>query len=605
MPQDVVQISCIDALALHLAFGNAHRHIPADRANLALQIAHARLARVVADDAHQGLVGEGELPGLETGLFQLALHQIALGNLALFLLGVARQMEHLHAVAQRSGDGVEHVGGGNEDHLRQVIGHGQVVVPEGIVLLRVEHLQHGRRWVTVHAGAKLVNFIEHHDAATGAGLFERLDDVAGQGADVGAPVAPDLGLVVHPAQRDPGKFATQRACDGLAQRSLANPRRPHQAQDRAVAARFEFAHRQKFKDALFDLFQAEVVVIEHLARLRHVDGIGLRCFPGDFQQPVQIGAHHRIFGRAVRHTLQPLEFFFGLFGHLLGHAGLVDQFVQFSQFGRVVAAVFTEFFLDFLELRAQQELTLALADAGLGALVDVARQVQHLDAVHQHVNDAVQPLAQVDLFEQFLFFGRLDVHVSGHQIGQHAGAVNVLHRLQHLLGYLGQQLQYVQRTLLELHVAGFYFPVALGRGLNDALDTRHHEIKAVQVSEHPKTLLPLANDVVRTIRRGDIAQDGGHGPHGRQVIGRRVVGLRVALHQDADRPLGLDGVLGRIDRALTANADGQDHAWKQHHVAHRHDDHGIVRQQGFDLVHDIRSRVSRRQPFCSTMSATR
>ena len=52
--------------------------------------------------------------------------------------------------------------------------------------------------------------------------------------------------------------------------------------------------------------------------LRHIDPVGLRCFPGQFQQPVQVGPHHRIFGRTVRHALQPLEFFFGLLGGLLG-----------------------------------------------------------------------------------------------------------------------------------------------------------------------------------------------------------------------------------------------------------------------------------------------
>jgi hypothetical protein len=47
---------------------------------------------------------------------ELAADQVALGDLQLFRRGVAGQRDHLHPVAQRARDGVEHVGGGDEDH---------------------------------------------------------------------------------------------------------------------------------------------------------------------------------------------------------------------------------------------------------------------------------------------------------------------------------------------------------------------------------------------------------------------------------------------------------------------------------------------------------
>jgi hypothetical protein len=37
---------------------------------------------------------------------------------------------HLHAVQQRRGDGLQHVGGAHEEDLGQVDGHVQVVVQE-------------------------------------------------------------------------------------------------------------------------------------------------------------------------------------------------------------------------------------------------------------------------------------------------------------------------------------------------------------------------------------------------------------------------------------------------------------------------------------------
>ena len=84
---------------------------------------------------------------------------------------------------------------------RQVERHAEVVVAERVVLLRVEHLEHRRRRVALDAPAELVDLVEHHHAVARAGLADALDDVAGQRADIGAPVAADLGLVMHAAER--------------------------------------------------------------------------------------------------------------------------------------------------------------------------------------------------------------------------------------------------------------------------------------------------------------------------------------------------------------------------------------------------------------------
>ena len=66
------------------------------------------------------------------------------------------------------------------------------------------------------ARAELVDFVEHHHAIARTGLTDPLDDVAGQGADIGAPVAADLGFVVHAAETDADEFAVHGAGDRLA-----------------------------------------------------------------------------------------------------------------------------------------------------------------------------------------------------------------------------------------------------------------------------------------------------------------------------------------------------------------------------------------------------
>ena len=121
------------------------RDLAADVADLALEVADAGFARVVADDVAQGVVGEADLLFGEAGGFALLLDQVLLGDLELFDLGVAGEAEDFHAVLQRAGDGVEDVGRGDEEHLREVVLDVEVVVLEGVVLLGVEHFEQGTR----------------------------------------------------------------------------------------------------------------------------------------------------------------------------------------------------------------------------------------------------------------------------------------------------------------------------------------------------------------------------------------------------------------------------------------------------------------------------
>ena len=70
-----------------------------------------------------------------------------------------------------------------------------------------------------------------------AGLAQLGDDAAGHGADVGAAVAADVGLVAHAAERDADELAAHRLGDDLAERRLADARRADEAEDRAAAVR--------------------------------------------------------------------------------------------------------------------------------------------------------------------------------------------------------------------------------------------------------------------------------------------------------------------------------------------------------------------------------
>ncbi len=249
----------------------------------------------------------------------------------------------------------------------------------------------------------------------------------------------DLRLVMHAAQADADELAAHGAGDGLAERGLAHPRRPDEAEDRRLALGGEFADGQIFDDPLLDLLQAIVVLVEDAARLGDIDGGGRRRRPGQLHQPVEIGADHAVFGRRVGRAAKAAQFLAGLRLDLGGHLGLVDRGAQFLDVGgrRVTLA---ELLLDGRQLFAQQPLALALAQGGVGLAADLRGKAQHVQPLGQDGRDLVQARLEVERFEYALLFLRLGVHIGGGQVGQGPGGGNVGHGRAQIGRRLGDQI---------------------------------------------------------------------------------------------------------------------------------------------------------------------
>src|SRR5437763_1948030 len=90
-------LSDVNAVALATAFGPLTSNLPADRADLALEVSHPGLARVAVDDEQQRLVAELDPRRRQAVALDLARDQVALGDLQFLLLRVAGELDHLHA----------------------------------------------------------------------------------------------------------------------------------------------------------------------------------------------------------------------------------------------------------------------------------------------------------------------------------------------------------------------------------------------------------------------------------------------------------------------------------------------------------------------------
>ena len=157
-----------------------------------------------------------------------------------------------------------HIRGGDEEDLRQVVFHVEIVIHEHEVLFRIEHFQQRRGRVAAEVHRHLVDFVQHEDRILGAGLLHHLDDLARQCADVGAAMAANFSFIAHAAQRHANKLAAGGLGDRHSQRRLADSRRSNEAEDRALGILHQLAHREILEDALLDLFQPEVIFVQDL-----------------------------------------------------------------------------------------------------------------------------------------------------------------------------------------------------------------------------------------------------------------------------------------------------------------------------------------------------
>ena len=273
------------------------------------------------------------------------------------------------------------------------------------VLLGVQHLQQRIGRVAAEVHAELVDFVQHEDRVDGAGAFHGLQHAARQGADVGAAMAADFGLVADAAQADAHKPATQGARDAFPQRGLAHARRPHKAQHGAFHARAgQLAHRDGFKDAFLDARQAVVPGVQHLARVGDVEVVFAGPRPGQGNHLVEPGAQDAGLGRGRRHAAQARQFLQRPFMRLRRQLRPVDHLAQLVLV-LLPGVAFAQFRLNDAHLLAQPDLALAPLQFIVHAAVQVLLDFERAQLLTQQVRRHVQPFVAVAAFEHLLADG--------------------------------------------------------------------------------------------------------------------------------------------------------------------------------------------------------
>ena len=188
-------------------------------------------------------------------------------------------------------------------------------------------------------------------------------------------MAADLRFVAHAAERDAHELAVHRPRDRLAERRLADARRADEAEDRPLHVPLQLPDREVLDDALLDLVEIVVVLVEHAARLDRIEPVLGRLVPRHVEHPVQVGADHLVLGRRRRHPLEPIDLAVRDRGDVLGQIRFGDALAQLLR----LAVPFAELGLDRLQLLAQHVLPLRVGHLLFRARFDLPLQLEHLD----------------------------------------------------------------------------------------------------------------------------------------------------------------------------------------------------------------------------------
>ncbi len=263
----------------------------------------------------------------------------------------------------------------------------------------------------------------------------------GHRADIGAPVAADLGLIVHAAEREAHEVAAGRPRDRFAERGLADAGRPDQAQDRAGQLVGALLDREVFDDPLLDLVETVMIIVENLlGKLEVLLDLGA-LGPRDRQEPVEVIAHHSGFRRHWRHLPQLLELVGGLLARLLRELGLLDLVLDLGEL--VLAFLVADLFLDRLHLLVEKILALGLLHLPLDAGADALLDLQHRNLAVDQAEHLLQPLGDRRGLQDRLPVGNLEGQVRGDGVGELGIVLDLLNHAD----CLGRHL------LVELHVA--------------------------------------------------------------------------------------------------------------------------------------------------------
>jgi len=188
-----------------------------------------------------------------------------------------------------------------------------------------------------------------------------------------------IGNTVTINGRVPDRFPV-RAGERLRLRPLPHSGRPDETQDRRFRLRIPLQYAQVLEDPLLHFLKPEVILIEHLPRMRNLEIVFRLLAPRQVQNKLQIAARHVVIRRAARQPLQPAHLALELFLRFLWKIRFLKALPEQIEI-RLLPVFLAQLLLNRPQLLPQQILPLLLRHLIPRARGNLLPQFQDLQLV--------------------------------------------------------------------------------------------------------------------------------------------------------------------------------------------------------------------------------
>ena len=357
---------------------------------------------------------------------------------------------------------------------------------------------------------------------------------------------------------------------------LPTPGGADEAEDRGVEPPHEPHHRDVVEYPVLNVGEAEVVLVEHGARVGDVEHLLAALVPGEGEDPVEVVAPHRRLGRHRRHAAQLANLAQRPRPDGLGELLLLDLRLQLP---RLVAVLLAQLPVDRPQLLLQVELTLVAKDRAAHLVVDLPFEAEDLQLAAEHLLEGVVQLAQRRRLQQ-----ALPDLVSHPEVRRH-------HTRGPLIVAGGGHLHDLRRDApVERHVLLEALD-RLPRASPGVRGERLHRprLRRERRPQHPLLVRdpgephagdPFGEDAHRAVREPGRLLQAGHDAHPVQVARHRIDRVhRLLRHQD-EEPVAAPCLLHRRQRGRPPDEQRNLDIRKNHHVLQRKDGKAVGNVEG-------------------------
>ena len=431
------------------------------------------------------------------------------------------------------------------------------MVPEGNVLLPIQHFQQGGGRVAPVVIAQFVDLVQQQQGVHGPAAGDGLDDPARHGAYVGLPVAPDVRLVPDAAKTEPCQLPVRRLGDAHGDGGLAHTGRTHQAQDLRLPVGVHLPDGERFQDPLLHLLQAEVVPLQDLPGGLHVEALLRLHAPGHFQAHVQIVPGHRRLGAAVGLPGNAVYLPEKVLAALLRQGQGLDLLAVILQL-----VLLAQLVLHHPDLGPQNLLPLAplqlLPDLALHLLLET----QDLVLPGQELVDVLQTLRGVPLLQDLLLLVVAEVAVVGDEVRQRAGVPALQHHSSRRVRDAAHQLRVSPEEDGGPPQQGLHPGALMDLRLADLLHVGLKIGLRLPQAAEPRPAEAVHQDAHGAAAHLQDLPDGADGAHLIEVPLLRRLGANLPLGHKEDPLVPLHGLLQGPEGDLPLHVETQTHMGK-------------------------------------------